>query len=81
MTPRCALTGVAASEPGEKLRLRAEVRAPGQAWLEITTAPGRYTQRAIFYPRGIPGRLYWFLFRPLHMAELRKLARDVVAGQ
>lgn len=71
---------VAASEPGEKLRLRAEVRAPGQAWLEITTAQGKYTQRAIFYPRGIPGRLYWYIFRPLHAAGLRKLAREVVAA-
>ncbi len=77
---------VAESVPGEKLRLRSEVRAPGQAWLEVTTTPrpdgaGEYTQRAIFYPRGIPGRLYWFIFRPLHTAQLRALAREVVAGQ
>lgn len=76
---------VAESAPGEKLRLRSEVRAPGQAWLELTRTPrpdgsGEYTQRAIFYPRGIPGRLYWFMFRPLHLAGLRKLAREVVAG-
>lgn len=76
---------IAESVPGSKLRLRSEARAPGQAWLEVTTAlgpdgAGEYTQRAIFYPRGIPGRLYWYLFRPLHMAQLKALARQVVAG-
>lgn len=76
---------VAQSEPGTELRLRSEVRAPGQAWLEVTTTPrpdgtSEYRQRAIFYPRGIPGRLYWFLFRRLHTAELHKLARDVASG-
>jgi uncharacterized protein YbjT (DUF2867 family) len=71
------------SEPGSKLRLHGRIRAPGQAWLDITVtghngAGSSYTQRAIFFPRGIPGRLYWFALRPLHMAALRALARDAV---
>lgn len=70
-------------EPGSMLRLRAQNRSPGQRWLEITIAPKdvggtRYTQRSIFVPSGIPGRVYWFLSRPLHGAALRALARDVV---
>jgi hypothetical protein len=76
---------VAEREPGTKLRLRAEIRAPGRAWLEITITPqdgggSRYTQRAIFFPYGIPGRVYWTMLRPLHTAALRKLARDIVAS-
>jgi uncharacterized protein YbjT (DUF2867 family) len=70
-------------EPGTKLRLRAETRVPGQPWLEITVEPqdgggSKYTQRAIFFPHGIPGRFYWTLLRPLHAAALRRLARDIV---
>lgn len=72
-------------EPGSKLRLQANVRSPGQAWLEITVTPqerggSRYTQRAILFPRGIPGRVYWFVLRPLHTVALRALARSITAA-
>ena len=71
--------------PGTKLRLRSEMRSPGQAWLEMTVTPqdgggSRYTQRAIFLPSGIVGRLYWFLVRPLHTVALSALARDVTGS-
>jgi uncharacterized protein YbjT (DUF2867 family) len=74
---------VAERKPGT-LRLRADTRLPGPAWLEITVTPqdrdgSRYTQRAIFFPRGIPGRLYWFMLRPVQTAALRALARDIIA--
>jgi uncharacterized protein YbjT (DUF2867 family) len=76
---------IAEGEPATKLRLQADVRAPGQAWLEITVTPqalggSRYVQRAVLFPRGIPGRVYWFILRPLHVAALRGLARDVAAA-
>ena len=69
-------------EPGTRLRLRARKRTPGQAWLEITVVPqagggSRYTQRSVFAPSGLLGRLYWLLMRPVHAARLRALARDV----
>jgi len=72
-------------EPGAKLRLRAQARQPGKTWLEITVTPhdgggSRYTQRAIFVPTGLLGRLYWFVVRPLHAVALRGLARDIVAS-
>jgi hypothetical protein len=78
---------IAESVPGGgTLRLQSQVRAPVQAWLEVTVTPQdeggcRYTQRAIVYPRGITGRLYWFLLRPLHTAALRGLARSAVNGR
>ncbi len=76
---------VAEREPGSKLRLRAQTHSPGQAWLDITVTPqdgvgSSYAQRAIFFPRGIPGRLYWFLLRPLHIAALRALVRATVGS-
>lgn len=57
---------------GRFLRLRAEMRVPGTAWLELTVTPdpaGRgsvYRQRAVFFPHGLGGRLYWFAILPFH---------------
>jgi len=57
-------------KPGRLLRLRAEMRLPGLAWLELTASErdggARYGQRAIFYPRGLLGHLYWWTMRPFH---------------
>jgi uncharacterized protein YbjT (DUF2867 family) len=74
---------VLAREPATLLRLRSTVRLPGKAWLDVMITPqvgggSKYTQRTTFMPRGIVGRLYWFLLRPLHAAALARLARDVV---
>lgn len=66
------------------LRLRAEMRVPGRAWLEWRvdgTATGScLTQRALFAPRGLLGRLYWLAMAPFHplifRTMVRALARD-----
>jgi hypothetical protein len=55
------------------------------AWLEMTVTPqdgggSRYSQRATFVPAGLPGRLYWFLARPLHIAALAALARNIIGA-
>jgi uncharacterized protein YbjT (DUF2867 family) len=55
------------------LRLHAEMRLPGRAWLEwrihgATDTPGQVelVQRALFAPRGLFGRLYWWALTPFH---------------
>ncbi|MFC0625816.1 SDR family oxidoreductase [Kribbella deserti] len=53
------------------LRLRAEMRLPGMAWLELivdTDEQGRtvFRQRALFHPVGLPGHLYWWAIKPFH---------------
>lgn len=57
-------------EPGRLLRLRAEMRLPGQAWLQLAVREegGRtvYDQRAIFQPHGLLGHLYWKAISPFH---------------
>ena len=58
-------------EHERRLRLRAEMRVPGKAWLEMEIEPGenggsRYRQRAVFFPMGLSGRLYWFAILPFH---------------
>jgi Protein of unknown function (DUF2867) len=63
---------VEALEPGRLLRLRAEMRLPGLAWLELHVADGdderscRYSQRAVYVPRGLAGHLYWWSVAPFH---------------
>ena len=65
------------------VRLRAEMRLPGEAWLEwrITTAADgtHVTQRARFKPRGLLGRLYWYAVAPFHGLVFPGLLRGVVA--
>ncbi len=56
---------------GRFLRLRAEMKLPGRAWLELSAEPAEgggsiYRQRAIFFPHGLGGRLYWFSILPFH---------------
>ncbi|MEM6460105.1 MAG: SDR family oxidoreductase [Planctomycetota bacterium] len=66
------------------LRLRAEMRVPGRAWLQWETErrSGRtiLRQTALFEPRGLPGTLYWYSLLPAHglifPALLRRLERE-----
>ena len=64
-------------EPPSLLRLRAEMRLPGDAWLEwqlSESAEGvRLHQRARFHPRGVLGRLYWWVLVPVHTMIFREL--------
>jgi uncharacterized protein YbjT (DUF2867 family) len=62
---------VESMEKGTSLRLRAEMKLPGRAWLEFRIDPtpeGTSTlhQRAVFFPHGLGGRLYWLAVMPLH---------------
>jgi len=70
---------VEAVEPGRLLRLRAEMRLPGEAWLEWEITPtatgARLDQRARFQPRGLWGRAYWYGVAPFHRFIFRPLAR------
>jgi uncharacterized protein YbjT (DUF2867 family) len=72
---------VEAIEPGTLLRLRAEMKLPGLAWLELSAIEqhGRtlYRQRAIFHPRGLPGHLYWYTLLPLHDLVFSAMARNI----
>ncbi|MBN9607227.1 MAG: SDR family oxidoreductase [Actinomycetales bacterium] len=71
-------------EHGRFLRLRAEMKLPGLAWLELSTDPepgggSRYRQRAVFFPRGLGGRLYWFAILPFHGVIFRGMANRITA--
>ncbi|TXD81313.1 SDR family oxidoreductase [Subsaximicrobium wynnwilliamsii] len=50
----------------KKLLLYAEMRLPGEAWLEFKIEDGMLKQTATFRPRGLAGRLYWYAVFPFH---------------
>jgi len=68
---------------GRELRLRAEMLVPGKAWLEMLVEEAgegsRYRQRAIFFPKGLAGRLYWFAILPFHGVIFNGMANRIVA--
>lgn len=49
-----------------RLLLYAEMRLPGDAWLEFNTVEKQIFQKATFRPRGLWGRLYWYAVWPFH---------------
>jgi hypothetical protein len=62
---------VEAVEAGRLLRLRAEMKVPGAAWLQFETLPREgggtlLVQTAYFAPRGVPGLAYWYALLPVH---------------
>ncbi|PPG20925.1 SDR family oxidoreductase [Rathayibacter toxicus] len=66
------------------LRLRAEMKVPGRAWLEMCAEPSGdggsvYTQRAVFFPKGLAGRLYWWAIVPFHGVIFRGMANRITA--
>jgi uncharacterized protein YbjT (DUF2867 family)/tryptophan-rich sensory protein len=75
---------VAAVEPARRLRLAAEMKLPGRAWLEFEIEQqgtmSRLRQTAVFDPRGIWGRLYWYLIGPLHQVMFAGMLRGIVAA-
>jgi hypothetical protein len=52
------------------LRLRAEMKVPGRAWLQYDVTPTergtRLVQTAFFEPKGLPGLVYWYVLYPVH---------------
>jgi hypothetical protein len=68
-------------EPGHVLRLKAEMKVPGRAWLqyEVEERPegSRIHQTALYDPMGLAGRLYWYGVYPLHAIVFRGMLRGI----
>lgn len=68
-------------EPGRRLRLAAEMKLPGRAWLDFEVKPAPkgslITQTAIFDPAGLSGLLYWYLVWPLHQLIFSGMLRGI----
>lgn len=66
------------------LILYAEMKLPGEAWLQFKIEPKNnewfLVQTATFRPKGILGRLYWYALTPFHFVIFRKMA-EALAGK
>ncbi len=66
------------------LRLRAEMLTPGDAWLEWRIEPvgsgAVLHQRALFHPKGLHGRLYWYGLIPFHALIFKRLCHRLAAA-
>lgn len=73
--------------PGELLRLRAEMKMPGLAWLEFelvkdpATGESVVTQTATYAPKGLLGHLYWWMVYPMHGIVFPSMAKTVLRGK
>jgi len=68
--------------PGELVRFRAEMKLPGDAWLEFSVgidnnANTTLKQRAIFLPKGIIGRIYWYSLYFIHIIIFTNMAKRI----
>jgi hypothetical protein len=74
---------VEALEPGRLMRLRAEMKVPGLAWLQFEVLRqglerNLLIQTAFFEPRGFWGLAYWYLLYPIHGWMFSKLISRIV---
>ncbi len=78
---------VEAVTPPTLLRLRAEMKVPGRAWLQFECRPALdrpgkpqtlLTQTALFEPKGLPGLLYWYALLPIHIWIFSDMSKALV---
>jgi hypothetical protein len=73
---------VEALKTNKLLRLRAEMKVPGKAWLQFELIPLKnkqtlLTQTAFFAPKGLFGFIYWYSLYPIHSLIFRGMIRKV----
>lgn len=72
-------------QPGKLLRLRAEMKLPGEAWMQFKAFPAdkdghtSLIQTAYFAPKGLFGLLYWYTLYPIHSIIFKGLVRNIKA--
>jgi uncharacterized protein YbjT (DUF2867 family) len=74
-------------DEGRLLRLRAEMRLPGLAWLELSVERSEsqdkggpatvFRQRALFHPHGAAGQIYWWAVKPFHGIVFGSMQRNI----
>jgi hypothetical protein len=71
-------------EPGQRLRLSAEMKLPGRAWLDFEVQPegngARLRQTALFDPIGLWGLAYWYGVWPLHQFVFAGMLHGIAAA-
>jgi len=63
-----------------RLILYAEMKLPGEAWLEFNITEDKIRQRAVFRPKGLLGRLYWASTYPFHLVIFPRMLKVLTMG-
>jgi uncharacterized protein YbjT (DUF2867 family) len=71
---------IVADKQAGRLMLYAEMRLPGEAWLEFHITDNKLRQTATFRPLGLFGRVYWYTTYPFHMIIFPRMARRLASG-
>ncbi|MCX7832727.1 MAG: SDR family oxidoreductase [Ignavibacteria bacterium] len=66
-----------ASKKEKRLLLYAEMKLPGEAWLEFKIENEFLIQTATFRPKGLAGRIYWYLLLPIHKLIFKGMAKRI----
>ncbi|GAA4834822.1 SDR family oxidoreductase [Algivirga pacifica] len=72
---------VLADRKGKRLLLFAEMKLPGEAWLEFKVEGNKLIQTATFRPLGIWGRAYWYSVLPFHGLIFPGMAKNLINYQ
>ena len=71
---------IMANKPTGKLILYAEMKVPGEAWLELEVNDEQksFIQKATFRPNGLLGRIYWYILLPIHKIIFNGMAKRII---
>ncbi len=62
----------------ERLLLYAQMKVPGDAWLEFKIEDNKLIQSAYFYPKGLFGRIYWYSLIPIHYLVFNNMINSII---
>ena len=62
------------------LKLYAEMKLPGEAWLEFHVHQNSVEQIATFRPKGILGRIYWWILYPIHVVLFPGMIKKIISS-
>ena len=65
-------------QENKRLLLFAQMKLPGTAWLEFKIDEDKLIQSAYFYPKGVWGRLYWYILIPVHYFVFNNMIRSII---
>jgi uncharacterized protein YbjT (DUF2867 family) len=68
---------ILADKSSGRLLLYAEMKLPGEAWLEFRISDNILYQTATFRPKGLLGRLYWYVLKPFHNIIFKKMLKNI----
>ncbi|MDD4970654.1 MAG: SDR family oxidoreductase [Paludibacter sp.] len=68
-----------ADKKDKRLLLFAEMKLPGEAWLEFQITGNQLIQTATFRPLGVWGRIYWYCMLPFHGFIFKGMSRNIAA--